>query len=63
MDIIFNSDFDTEEVYAVVDNSIKIRMFKDGDHFKFKNFEKLDDDVLQRKLKQICKLLLSLEDE
>ena len=63
MDIIFNIDFEAEEVHAIVDNSIKVRMFKDGESYKFKNFEKLDDDVLQRKLKQICKLLLSLEDE
>jgi len=63
MDIIFNIDFESEEVHAVVDNSIKVKMIKDGESYKFKNFDKLDDDVLQRKLKNICKLLLSLEEE
>lgn len=63
MDILFNIDFEAQEIYAVVDNSIKLTVIKNDTHFKFKNFEKLDDDILQQKLKNICKLLLALEDE
>lgn len=62
MDFNFSIDFDAEEVYVVIDNATTLVVTKDDCSYIYKNFEKIED-TLQDKLKQICKILLTLEDE
>lgn len=63
MDLTFNIDFDAAEVYVIVDNHITVSVTQDGDEYTYKNFDRLDDDTVQAKLKTVCKILLTLEDE
>jgi hypothetical protein len=63
MDLTFNIDFDAAEVHVIVDNHLTLSVFQDDDEYTYKNFEKLDDETVQSKLKQVCKVLLTLEDE
>lgn len=62
MDITFNIDFDADEVHGVIDNSISFFVIRDEDSFLYKHFDRIDDEMLQDKLKSVCKILLTLED-
>ena len=61
MDLNFSIDLDAGEVYGVVDNSVVFTVIKDDDEFIFKNFDRIDDDEVQEKLRAVCKILLTIE--
>ncbi len=60
MDINFSIDLDSRELHGVLDHSIAFSVIKLDETYKFRNFDKFDDDELQKKLKIICTTLLSL---
>lgn len=61
MEIVFNIDYDTEELNLVVDNCCTAQVYLgDNDKLVFKNFEKLEDELLQRTLKNACKSMFEL---
>ena len=62
MDLNFNIDFDSAEIHGVVDGSISFAVIKDDEEYNYKNFDRIDDDELQDKIKEVCRILLSLEE-
>jgi hypothetical protein len=64
MDLTFNIDFDAAEVHIIVDNHLTL-VVTEGDHnsYIYKNFDKLDDDVVQSKIKSVARILLTLEQD
>lgn len=61
MDLNFSIDLDAGEVHGVIDNSIVFAVIRDDDDYVYKNFDRIDDDDLQEKLKEISKILLTIE--
>ncbi len=62
MDLTFSIDLDAGEVHGVVDNSIVFTVIKDDDDFVFKNFDRIDDEQVQEKLRAICEILLTIDE-
>lgn len=60
MNIDFALDFDTEEVDVVVDNAYKVKAAKTEDGVKYYNFDRIDDDEVMDKIKQMCNVILTL---
>lgn len=61
MDINFSIDFDSGEIYGILDDSLTFTATKDDDNVLFKNIERIGDDELQDTIKKVCTLLLSIE--
>lgn len=62
MDLTFSIDFDAAEIHGVVDGATTFTVIKDDDRYIYKNFDRIDDDVLKDKLKGICRELLQIEE-
>jgi hypothetical protein len=60
MELSFTVDLDAEEIHIVVDNMSTLKAYKNTDNkIMYKNFDKLDTDDLQDKVKEICIILFS----
>lgn len=64
MNLIFDIDFDSEELSLIVDDTYSVKAYigEDG-KIRYKNFDRIDNDTVQDKLKDICKELLQLLEE
>lgn len=62
MDLNFSIDFDAYEVHGVIDGSITFSVIQDDDGYRYKNFERIDDEYVQDKIKEVCRMLLTIED-
>lgn len=64
MSFNFEVDYDAAEVHIIVDDTVVLKVTKvDDNEFRYKGFDKLDDDDLQRIVKQATKLLLSFDNQ
>lgn len=63
MNVSFDVDFDSGEVYIVLDNSITMQVYKYDEEIKYKHFDRINDEELQRVLKNTAKNLLALDSD
>jgi len=63
MHIDLNVDYDSELVEIIYDDTHSIRVTRQGNFFKFDNFDSLPDEESLMALKDICKILLAAYDE
>lgn len=62
MDLNFSIDFDSGEVWVLLDHSNTCSVVKNDDGtFSFRNFNKIEDEDFKDKLKKIVKIIFELE--
>lgn len=62
MDLSFSIDFDAAEVHGVIDGSITFTVIRDDESYIYRNFDRIDDDYVQDRIKEVCKILLAIEE-
>ena len=55
----FTLDTKTEEISIIYDNSIVITAWSDGHEIHYNGFEKVDDDDVEKILKNLCKSVIN----
>lgn len=63
MDLDFSLDFESQQIKLTIDNSTTVTGLKDADSkIVFKRFDNIESEELQSKIKQVMKILFSIED-
>ncbi len=63
MNLDFEVDFDAQDISLIIDNSISLSAYKEvDDSIIFNKFNRIESLDLQDKLKEICRILFTIDE-